>query len=152
MTLLIDNSFQWNYYPHVLCLDTRTPVAELPTQCPILFWTIILTSSRFHPQYFPLFPSLIRAYEQILATTLIRPMLALQSIQAVHILSMWPLPFRMQPEDPSYNYAGIVTNAALHMGLHAPGYEREYGFPRCTLKDTELRTKTWLSLFSHNIV
>jgi len=79
-------------------------------------------------------------------------MLLLQSIQAVHMIAMWPLPNRMQPEDPSYNYAGIITNAALHIGLHAPGFEREYGFPKVTRVDTELRTQTWLSLFNHNIM
>ena len=152
MALLTKRSFQRKYYPHVLCLDIRTPLSKLPTQSSPLFWTMILMSTRFHPQYFSLFPRLIQPYEHLIAICLFKPMLKLQSIQAIHMLAMWPLPSRMQPEDPSYNYAGIITNAALHIGLHAPGFEREYGFPNATQKDTELRTKTWLSLFNHNIM
>ena len=68
------------------------------------------------------------------------------------ILALWPLPVEKQPDDPTWNYCGLVTNAAMHIGLHAPSKEREYGFPRATAKDIELRSRTMLQVFNLNVL
>lgn len=44
-----------------------------------------------------------------------------------------------------------MTNAARLLGLHEPGREKEYGFPRVTPREVELRSETWLQLF-HRII
>jgi len=68
-------------------------------------------------------------------------------MQAILILITWPIPVKSQPEDPTWNYCGLITSAARLIGLHEPGREKEYGFPRATPHEIELRTKTWLQIF-----
>ena len=90
---------------------------------------------------------MIAPYEQLLSAYLVRPMHSLLTIQAILILCHWPLPTPLQSQDPSWNFLGMITNAAVAIGLHRPGHEREFGFPDLTLREVELRTKTWLHLF-----
>lgn len=52
-----------------------------------------------------------------------------------------------QADDPTWNYCGLVTSAARLFGLHEPGRETEYGFPKPTPQEVELRTRTWLHIF-----
>ena len=107
----------------------------------------MVTASRYHPHYSYLHKGFIEPYEQLLSSYLVRPLHTLTTIHALLILCYWPLPVPMQAQDPTWNYLGLVTNAATQLGLHHPGDAREYGFPRVTPKDVELRTKTWLHLF-----
>lgn len=77
---------------------------------------------------------------------------ALSTIHAILIICTWPLPVQKQPDDPSWNYCGLITNAAVNIGLHQPGREREYGFPRATPQDVSLRSRTFLYVFRLNIL
>ena len=112
----------------------------------------MLTSCRYHLEYSFLYPRFIKPFEQLLSAYLVRPMLALSTLHAVLILCYWPLPVPVISQDPTLNYLGLITNAATQLGLHRPGHEREFGFPRATLKDISLRTNTWLHIFQLNVM
>ena len=140
-------SFHRNYYVHCPELDTSVPLTDLTTQSQLLFWTIIVISSRYHSDHDTMYQPLIQPYEQLLSTYLVRPMHALSIIQAILLLCHWPLPVPLQPQDPTWNILGMITNAAVNIGLHRPGCEREYGFPNVTQREVGLRTRTWLRIF-----
>jgi len=122
----------------------------LAKESPLLFWSIIIQASKFHLQHSHLFWPMLAPYQQLLASHLIRPIHKLPIIHAILILCFWPLPVNKQPDDPTWNYCGLITNAAINIGLHRPGREREYGFPRSTERDIELRSRTWLQIFQLN--
>ena len=145
------NSFRQHYHRHGIILDTSPSLLELRNQSPILFWTIILTSSRNHPQYSSFHQGLTQAYEPLLGSYLVKTILSLSTIHAILILVTWPIPVQSQPQDPTWNYCGLITNAARLLGLHEPGREKEYGFPRATPREVELRSKTWLQIFHRSI-
>lgn len=145
------NSFRQCYYRHEIILDIAPSLIELRRQSPILFWAIIITSSRYHPQYSSFHQPLYHAYEPLLGSCLVKSVISLSTIHAILILVTWPFPVQAQPQDPTWNFCGLITNAARHLGLHEPGREKEYGFPRATTKEVELRSKTWLLIFHRNI-
>ena len=149
--LLTFGSFKHQYWHHGIVLDTSPTLAELRKQSSILFWSIVLTSSRYHPLYSYIYPSLIQPYEQLLSSYLVRAIHSLNTIHAIMILVTWPLPVKRQPEDPTWNYCGLIINAAICIGLHRPGREKEFGFSRAIQKDVELRSKTWLQIFHRSI-
>lgn len=108
-----------------------------------------MTSSRHH--YSTIFQSLKQPYEHLLASHIIRAIHSIHTIHAILILVTWPIPVRSQPEDPSWNLCGLMTNAARGLGYHQSGREKEYGFPRATPREVELRSVTWLQIFHANI-
>ncbi len=132
-------------------MDTSPSLFELQKQSPLLFWAIIITSSRYHPQYSSLYQALTQAYEPLLGSCLMKPMLSLSTMHAILIFVTWPTPVQAQPQDPTWNYCGLITNAARLLGLHEPGREKEFGFPRATRREVELRSKTWLQIFHCSI-
>jgi len=131
-------------------LDTSLSLNNLSGLSSILFWTIIMISSRHHPHYATVFQSLKQPYEHLLARHIIRAIHSIHTIHAVLILVTWPIPVKAQPEDPSWNFLGLITNSARSLGYHQPGREKEYGFPRATPGDVELRSRTWLQIFHLN--
>lgn len=132
-------------------LDLLPSLRDLYRSSPFLFWTIIIISSRHHTQHLSIFGKLRPAYEQLLASHVVRAIHSIHTIHAILPLLSWPLPVKAQPEDPSWNFCGLITNAARVLGYHEPGREKEYGFPRATSNDIALRSKTWLDIFHKNM-
>ena len=150
-TYLHKDSFRQRYYCHGIVLDPSPSLLELRKQCPLLFWAIIITSSRYHPQYSSFYQALTQAYEPLLGSCLVKAIFSLSTLHAILILVTWPIPVQSQAQDPTWNYCGLITNAARLLGLHEPGREKEYGFPRATPREVELRSKTWLQIFHRSI-
>ena len=63
-------------------------------------------------------------------------MLDIEQIQAVVILCFWPLTVERQVEEPSWNYCGLITNAALKLGIHK-------ATPRTSEYESYIWKKTW---------
>lgn len=147
---LTEISYRSNYYTLGPDLDTSISLSTLCKQSRLLFWTILVTSSRYHPDYSFLYERFINLYEELLSFCLVRPLLALKTFHALLILCYWPLQVPVQIQDPTWNYLGLITNAATQLGLHRPGSEKEFGFPRASARDVQLRTNTWLHIFQLN--
>ncbi|KAI1505952.1 hypothetical protein F5X99DRAFT_415629 [Biscogniauxia marginata] len=116
---------------------------------PFLFWTIIVVvaSHSSVPSDEGLFGRIEAPYQEMLKNEVLKAPLPLQSIQALLILCMWPLPVVTQSKDPSWLYCGVAVNAALYMGLHRPG---PLGSLRCVgvvAGSREARALTWLGCF-----
>jgi hypothetical protein len=107
---------------------------------PLLFWTIILISSR-HTE------ALIEPFKNLLARQLIEPVRSLYTIHALLLFCLWPLPVRKQIVDSSWNYCGFATSAAIRMGLHQLEATFEYDFSQYSAQEIEIRRRTWLGCF-----
>ena len=121
------------------------------SKCPLLFWTVIITASRHSTSYSYLYDSLRAGYEDLLAKNMIKVIRSVAQLHAILILVMWPLPYPGPMNDPSWGYCGLALNAALQMGMHRPGFHREYGFPDLTQEQVQLRTVTWMMAFQTSI-
>ena len=89
-------------------------------------------------------------YKELLGSNLVQTISTVQSIQALIITCMWPIPTLRYSDDPSWNLCGVAMNAAMQLGLHQPGHVQVlYGFGYSNAVETSLRTRTltWLALF-----
>ncbi|KAG4416382.1 hypothetical protein IFR04_010491 [Cadophora malorum] len=138
--------FEQNYYHTLPILDTDFTIAELHKLSQVLFWAIIIISSRWHPSLSHLYPSLVTGYRDILSKTLLEPMNTIESIQAILMLCVWPFDFWRKIEDPSWSYCGFATNAATKLRIHE----------NCThglsAKSNRIRKKTWLACIHVNCI
>ncbi|RDW76935.1 hypothetical protein BP6252_04988 [Coleophoma cylindrospora] len=137
------------YYHHCPILNTNMSVMELYNSHRILFWTVVIIASRCHPELFPLFRKLESPYQDILARALLTPVQHIAQIQALILLCFWPLPVATQKDDPSWNYCGLLTNAAVRLGLHKSsmaGKTRNF----TTKEDPAIISKTWIACYILN--
>jgi hypothetical protein len=143
LTYLKLHSFKVHYYHHCPILDTSISVAELYQYSPILFWTIIMISSRWHRSMSRLHKLLLESYRSILSGTFIEPFHhSLESIQAIILICIWPLAVPRQVDDPTWNYCGLVTNAAVRMGINRLDLRREGSHLD---KGISIKNKTWMA-------
>ena len=140
LPLLTYFSFATHYLPHFPILDMRMSINTLHQTSPLLFWAIILISSR-HQE------NLAESYKTLLSKQLIEPIRSLYSIHALLIYCLWPIPSRKQILDSSWNYCGFAVSAAIRMGLHQSDATWEYDFSQFSAQDIEIRRRTWLGCF-----
>ncbi|KAH8598946.1 fungal-specific transcription factor domain-containing protein [Bisporella sp. PMI_857] len=132
--------FAIHYIPHFPVLDTRMSINILHQTNPLLFWTIILISSR-HQE------ALSGVYMNLLSKQLVEPIRSLYTIHALLIYCLWPIPSRKQILDSSWNYCGFAVSAAIRMGLHQSDATWEYDFSQFSAQDIEIRRRTWVGCF-----
>ncbi|KAJ3577348.1 hypothetical protein NPX13_g3217 [Xylaria arbuscula] len=86
----------------------------------LLFWTVItiVASRTTIPSFEGLYAQIAGPFQDMLKTEALQAPLPMQSILALLILCVWPLPVDRQIKDPSWIYSGIATNSALYLGLH----------------------------------
>lgn len=138
--LTLFNFFLQHQYYHLPILDTRTSIGSMQKNTPLLFWTIIAVSCRFHPNYCHMLPLLRDPYQVLLGRALTTSPMSLCTVQALLVLCHWPFPCEKQPQDPSWNYCGTAINAALYLGLNSPKYH-------ISSQEQNIRSRTWLACF-----
>jgi hypothetical protein len=134
-------------------------VQKLVDDSQLLFWTILLVSSQWHPSLSYLYGSLAAPHEDLFFPVLHSAILSIETLQAILMLCCWPVPKIREILDPSWNYSGLAMNAGMQMGLHRP-------FVRFNLLQTDLsdtvgsevqsaalmrKVLTWLACFNINI-
>jgi hypothetical protein len=142
--LPVSTSFIKHQYYHLPILNTRTPISIMQKNTPLLFWTIIAISCRYHHDYCHLLPPLKDPYHELLGKALTTSPMSLCTIQALLYLCYWPFPCRKQPQDPSWNYCGTAINAAICQGLDSP---KDYRWRKLSTEEKNIRLKTWLACF-----
>jgi hypothetical protein len=135
-------SFEENYYRHCPILDTNMSIATLHQTSPILFWTIIMIASRWHPSLYYLCNSLLDPYLSLLGKTLVEPIYSIEPIQAIALRCFWPLSVPRQVDDPSWNYCGFMTSAAMRMGLNRVTWDTQGSSPKGVIN---IKRKTWMA-------
>ena len=123
---------------------------ELYHKSNLLFWSVILTASLSEPEP-TLYMSLASLIKQLaIETCWIRTPRSTHVIQALIILSIWPLPNEKVLDDCSYRFVGLAKNLSLQLGLHRGGeFIQEFSRNQVSLgPDAERwRTRSWLALF-----
>lgn len=124
--------------------------SELYSNSQLLFWTVLLTASLAEPTP-TLYLSLASLIKQLaIETCWIRTPRSTHVIQALIILSMWPLPNEKVLDDCSYRFVGLAKNLSLQLGLHRGGeFILEFSRTQADLgPDSDLwRTRSWLAVF-----
>lgn len=123
---------------------------ELYNNSQLLFWTVMLTASLSEPSP-NLYLSLASLIKQLaIETCWIRTPRSTHVIQALIILSVWPLPNEKVLDDCSYRFVGLAKNLSLQLGLHRGGeFILEFSRTQASLgPDSDLwRTRSWLAVF-----
>lgn len=139
--------FHKHYYRHCPILNTEISLHELHESSPLLFWTIIIISSRWHPSLHELYACFLDSYRALLSRALIEPQTSIEFVQAVILLLFWPLAVNRQAEDPSWNLCGMVTNVAMKLAIHRLRVNDRQGLSE---KSAWIRRKTWLACVQAN--
>ena len=162
-TGLYDN-FQKRYLDFFPIIKLTSNVKELYKQSPILFWTIMLTSSLSSttPELYLALSDLIKI--KIMQKCWLDTPRSAYIIQALLILSCWPLPSQKMMDDCSYRFLGFAKNLSMQLGLHRGAFMWEFSRTQTMLNkdeknneqinddeiknDNELwRTRTWIAIF-----
>ncbi|KAK9320888.1 hypothetical protein V1517DRAFT_328069 [Lipomyces orientalis] len=136
--------FRRNHFLYFPILNADFSAKDLAQSCPLLFWTIIIISSRYHTHHRSIYRSLFDPFLEILSIALVHSIRSVRDIQALLYVCMWPLRISKQHGDPSLTYCAVAVNASLMLGLHRPVLENEnrnrgHAFPG----DSEERMRTW---------
>lgn len=131
----------------IICAQNAT---QLYSSSQLLFWTVMLTASMAEPEP-SLYMSLAALIKQLATETCwIRTPRSTHVIQALIILSVWPLPNEKVLDDCLYRFVGLAKNLSLQLGLHRGGeFISEFSRTQAHLgPDSDLwRTRLWLAVF-----
>jgi transcriptional regulatory protein LEU3 len=132
--------FVEKYHPFLPVVDISRGPEEIYRLCPPLFWTIMAIASRRYQQDGDLMMQLSPLVKTALAEIAISPitrygtgeqttvlnLASVYSVQAFLICTMWPHLTSTLSADSSWNSAGIAMFNSIRVGLHCPGYARDF--------------------------
>lgn len=145
----LHKKFNEKFLPFLPLMGVDNPT-ELYHKSELLFWTVMLTSSLSEPEpgLYMTLSSLIK--KLAIETCWMHTPRSTYVIQALLILSIWPLPNEKVLDDCSFRFVGLAKNLALQLGLHRGGeFIQEFSRTQASLgPDAERwRTRTWLAVF-----
>ena len=145
----LHDKFMTKHLPFLPIIISRS-ATELYHKSQLLFWAVILTASLSEPEP-TLYMSLASLIKQLaIETCWIKTPRSTHVIQALIILSIWPLPNEKVLDDCSYRFIGLAKNLSLQLGLHRGGeFIQEFSRNQVSLgPDAERwRTRSWLAVF-----
>lgn len=107
-----------------------------------------------HDRYAALYERIVSGHAAMLSGVTHRAIQKIETIHALLILSLWPITRSRQSYDPSWNYIGLATSAAMQLHCHDPIAESNEasawkGFGDLAPKDMPHATQilTWLACF-----
>lgn len=134
--------FVFNYHPFLPVIDVTRGPEKIYSLCPTLFWTIMAVASRRYDKDGELIMRLAEILKTCLSEITISPVNRFEpgdtgtpvlnvasayTVQAFLIYTMWPSLTSSLSADSSWNTAGIAMYSAIRVGLHCPGYARDFG-------------------------
>lgn len=130
------------YHPFLPVVDVSRGPEKIYELCPSLFWTIMSIASRRYDKDGELMMELtpllkiclseitISPINRFVSTDNKSPVLNVASaytVQAFLIYTMWPSITSTLTADSSWSTAGIAMYSGIRVGLHCPGYARDFG-------------------------
>lgn len=148
ITDVVKNSFTTSFRPHLPMLGAIS-VSKTYELRPLLFWTIVVVVlGRIPgPLYADLFQRLKEPFTWRLKDEALQPPLPLSAIQALLVVSLWPLPCSKQFKDPSWLYCGVAIQSARYMGLDRLQPMPPLRSLGLTLKNAHAGRSAWLGCF-----
>ncbi|KUI64961.1 Transcriptional regulatory protein SEF1 [Cytospora mali] len=105
------------YHPYFPIVRIREPDA-IYNSGPVLFWAIVATACRTADHHGGVFDFLVDAVKKEVWESLSDPPISLATINALLILSVWPLPTIRFMKDPSPMYVSLLMNSCYLLGIH----------------------------------
>ena len=133
------------YHIHLPLLHPEFTPDYYHTLSPLLFWTIILISSRRLEDERQLFQALCEPLSRLLWANISAVPQNYHIVKALCLLCTWPIPSSRTSTDPTFMYAGIASQIAIQLGLHRPSHAQDFSRYRLQLQeeDIEDRARTW---------
>ena len=112
-------SFYAHFHPQLPFLGSPRVLLLDCLACPLLFWAIIAVATRASPTLCGLRPQLVWPIRRLASESVLQPR-STQVVQALLLLSIWPMPYAALIDDPSWTFSGIATQKALQLGMYRP--------------------------------
>lgn len=116
-------------------------------QCPLLFWTIVVTGARKYSKDPTILTLLGPKVIELAARSMFSHTERLPTIQAYLLLCIWPMPVDTMHKDISPVLSGAMLSLAISNGLHVQGMGQD--FSRTTLEHNEneciYRANLWVA-------
>lgn len=143
--LTISNLFKefvYKYHPILPVVDISKGPEKIYQLCPSLFWTIMATAARRYDKDGCLMQKLTPLLKTCLSEITISPVTrfapgegnkpflnvaSVYTVQAFIIFTLWPSVTSSLSADSSWNTVGLAMYSAIRVGLHCPGYARDFG-------------------------
>ena len=148
-------SFEEFFLPHAPFLEPVSSLSRLADRSPLLFWTIVMISCQLHQNYSTLYNVALIAQRQLLSQEVLSASQSIESVHALLLVCLWPVPQEHHYDDPSWEHIGLAINAALRFNCHNPlpqnnpirGWKVLGG---ASANDLSITTqhKTWLACFN----
>lgn len=134
--------FVFKYHPFLPVVDVSRGPEKIYELCPSLFWTIMAIASRRYDKDGELMMQLTPVLKSCLSEITISPInrfapksssgpilnvTSAYTVQAFLIYTMWPSITSTLSADSSWSTAGIAMYSGIRVGLHCPGYARDFG-------------------------
>ncbi|KAK6355573.1 hypothetical protein TWF696_004673 [Orbilia brochopaga] len=137
-----------HYHPFLPMLDPSTSPSTYYNSSQLLFWVVISIASRRYPNSEPnLLIRLSRAVSRLVWSTLATVPHNKYVVKALILLSTWPFPTSSTLTDPTYMLSGLAVSVAIQMGLHRPGFGKDYtkfaSKAKVDSNEVSDRTTTW---------
>ncbi|KAK7742140.1 hypothetical protein SLS53_004726 [Cytospora paraplurivora] len=104
-------------HPYFPIVRIREPDAVYNSG-PVLFWAIVVTACRTSSHAGGVFELLADAVKKEVWESVSDPPVSLATINALLILSVWPLPTIRFVKDPSPMYVSLLMNSCYLLGIH----------------------------------
>jgi hypothetical protein len=145
-----------NYHIFLSILDPDTDSPDVIFErSPILFWTVILISSRHFDEDTTLLQRLLPPYRELVKETIAKPPSNHHVVKALCLLCYWPPPVSSTTADMSFAISGVLMKFAMQLGLHRPSHPMDFSRTRVQLREEDIsdRLKTWAvcNLVAQNI-
>lgn len=139
--------FHTHFLPLFPVLNPAKPFQQHYAECPLLFWTIVFVASladRSPSQtYLPL-STHVRTL--VISTCWLDTPRSTFVVQALLLLTTWPLPLLKLLDDVLYRLAGLAHHLGLQLGMHRGPFVNEF-LRGIKGKDVRFRTKAWQGIF-----
>lgn len=106
-----------HFHPYFPVVRIREPDA-IYNSGPVLFWVIVVTACRRSTHEGGIFDFLVDAVRNEIWGSVSDPPVSLATINALLILSVWPLPTIRFMKDPSPIYVSLLMNSCYMLGIH----------------------------------
>lgn len=112
-----DKYFEY-FHPYLPIVRMREPDA-IYNSGPVLFWVIMVTACRKNSNDGGVFDFLVESVKSEVWEAVSDPPMSLATINALLILSAWPLPTIRFMKDPSPIYVSMLMNSCYLLGIHS---------------------------------
>lgn len=79
-----------------------------------------MISCQLHQNYSTLYNVTLIAHRQLLSQEVLSALQSIESVHALLLVCLWPVPQEHHFDDPSWEYIGLAINSAMRFNCHKP--------------------------------